>query len=65
MLYIPDGVKVIVTDPIRHDFESRINRDWIFECDRDRDFDDRWEGRYYEFKEKMERKKDRIERRFN
>ncbi|MDO9680778.1 MAG: PspC domain-containing protein [Bacteroidales bacterium] len=65
MLYIPEGVKVIVTSPIEHDFERRIERDWIFNCDRNRRYDDRWEGRYYDFKERMERKKDRIERKFN
>lgn len=64
-LYIPDGVKVIVTDPVPHDFESQTRRDWIFDCDHDWDFDDQWEGRYYKFKDRMERKKDRIERRFN
>ena len=65
MLYVPEGVKVIVTSPIEHDFERRIERGWIFNCDRNNRFDDRWEGRYYDFKERMERKKERLERKFN
>lgn len=63
-LYVPQGVTVIVKEPVEHDFESHIKREWFFNCNPDR-FSERWEDRMDNLEYKLEKKRRRVEKRIN